>query len=222
VEPDRRRTLAIAGQALAALAADPTVSGDARDRYGRALSRFWALTGDTPGEPHPRRIGVGGRGEVYLAARQSVGQLLGLGVPWDAVYLVLADVVDGWSLEHATTCADRRTRAIGGPVALPLDHYLLYGVARTHLLALARTVPAVETADYWFVVQLLDSVHDPLCRPTADPPVTDDHVLHYATARAAITALCAFDLDNRVILSVRDVLDREWSRDTTTLLRGRA
>ncbi|QAY63519.1 hypothetical protein ET495_09970 [Xylanimonas allomyrinae] len=138
------------------------------------------------------------------------------------MYPVLADVVDGWSLERVTSREDCRVETIARTVALPLDHYLLYGVARTHLVALARTAPAVEIADYWFVVQLLDSLHDPLCRPAAEPPITNDRALHCATARAAITALCAFHLDNRVILSIRDVLDREWSRDSHAALPGRA
>ncbi|MBM7820383.1 hypothetical protein JOE63_002860 [Cellulosimicrobium cellulans] len=92
-------------------------------------------------------------------------------------------------------------------------NYLLYGIARTHLVALAKTVPATSLTDYWFVLQVLDSLHDPMNRPSAEQPATSSPPVHYAAARAAITALCAFDLDNRAVLSIRDVLDREWENN---------
>ncbi|QAY63520.1 hypothetical protein ET495_09975 [Xylanimonas allomyrinae] len=53
MEPDRRRTLAIAGQALAALEVDPAISDNARYRYARALSKLWALTGAPLGSSTP-------------------------------------------------------------------------------------------------------------------------------------------------------------------------
>ncbi len=125
---------------------------------------------------------------------------------------MLADVVSGWD-DARVDRAECQAEATVQTFALPLDHYLLYGIARTSLVALAETVPATSLIEYWFVLQALDSLHDPMCRPSAEPLVTSAKTVHYAAARAAITALCVFNLDNRAVLSIRDLLDREWERD---------
>lgn len=213
MEPERRRVLWTASRCLHALLSDVVVPDCARDHYQRALSRLqslasderWVFADDVPEPP--------ARGDLCLGARQAIGELIGLGTPWADLYPVLADVVSGWDDEHVALSSTCQADAIVQTFTLPLDHYLLYGIARTQLVALTETVPATSLIDYWFVLQTLDSLHDPTCRPSADPPGTSSKPVRYAAARAAITALCAFNLDNRAVLSIRDVLDREWERD---------
>ncbi|WP_313663441.1 hypothetical protein [Cellulosimicrobium cellulans] len=213
MESERRRVLGTAYRCLHNLLSDVVVPDCARHHYRRALSRLqglatdkrWVHADDDATEPPAR-------GDSYLGARQAIGELIGLDMPWADLYPVLADVVSGWDDEHVA-CGDCPAEATTKTFALPLDHYLLYGIARTNLVALARTVSATSLTDYWFALQVLDSVHDPMSRPSAERPATSAKPVHYAAARAAITALCAFDLDNRVVLSIRDVLDREWERD---------
>jgi hypothetical protein len=213
VESERRRVLWTAYRCLHALLSDVVVPDCARRHYRRALSRLQGLASDK-GWVHADDDATvpPARGDSYLGARQAIGELIGLDMPWADLYPVLADVVSGWDDEHVA-CGDCPAEATTQTFALPLDHYLLYGIARTNLVALARTIPATSLTDFWFALQILDSLHDPMCRPSADPPVTRSKTVHYAAGRAAITALCAFDLDNRAVLSIRDVLDREWERD---------
>lgn len=211
MEPERRHVLGTAYRCLHALLSDVAAPDRARDHYRRALSGLHSLAG-TERWVFADVTETPARGYLYLAARQAIGELIGLGTPWTDLYPVLADVASGWDDEHVA-CAERQAEAIVQTFALPLDHYLLYGIARTNVVALAETVPATSVTDYWFVLQALDLLHDPMCRPSAEPLVTSSKPVHYAAARAAITALCAFDLDNRAGLSIRDVLDREWERD---------
>ncbi len=100
------------------------------------------------------------------------------------------------------------------PATLPRGHWLLYGVARKHLVALAKTVPATATVDYWLALQRLDALHNPLVRPTAGPPpLVVERRVHYVTARIAIEVLAEFYLPNPESLAVLNVLDREWAKD---------
>ena len=212
MDSERRRVLWTAIRCVHALLSDIAVPDCAHDHYRRALSRLhglasdgrWVLAYDVTEPP--------ARGDLYLGARQAVGELIGFGARWTDLYPVLSDVVSGWENEHVA-CVECRAEAIVQTVALPLDHFLLYEIARTNLVALAGTVPASSLTDYWLVLQVLDSLHDPMCRPSAEPPITYSKPVHYAAARAAITALCVFNLDNRAVLSIRDLLDREWECD---------
>lgn len=213
MESEHRRSLCTAHQCLNALLADTTVSDGVRDLYGRARTRLRNLAGNEPWGLLEDVTVSQVRGDLYLTARQAIGELVGLGTPWTDVYAVLADVIDGWEDEHVVRCAESAAEAAFRTFALSLEHYLLYGIARTHLVALATSVPATSLTDYWFALQVLDSMHDPMCRPSADRPVARPKPVHYAAARAAITALSAFDLENRVVLAIRDVLDREWEHD---------
>jgi len=100
------------------------------------------------------------------------------------------------------------------PVTLPKRQWLLYGVARKHLIALATCVPATSPIDYWVTLQHLDALHDPLARPTVEPlPVVDKRV-HYVTARLAMETLAEFYLRNPAGgRAAVEHLDREWAKD---------
>lgn len=91
-------------------------------------------------------------------------------------------------------------------------HRLGYAVARSNLHALATTVPATSRIDYWLVLEILDSLHDPSVRPIVDPLVTGPKQVLYTTARAAIEGLSDHGLDPRLLL-IRDLLDGCWQRD---------
>lgn len=222
MELERHRSRCTAYQCLTALLADATVPDGARDLYGRAQTRLRNLAGDEPWELFDDVAELRSRGALYLTARQVIGELIGLGTPWTDVYPVLADVVAGWEDEHVAPRTERQCDGVVQTVPLQLDHNLLYGIARTQLVGLAMSVPATGLTDYWLALQVLDSLHDPMCRPSAGPPVASCKSVHYAAARAAITALCAFDLDNRAVLSIRDVLDREWEHDADHATSGSA
>lgn len=114
-------------------------------------------------------------------------------------------------VQIAVTMPDDDARA--RQVKLQARHWLLYGVARRHLTALANTVPATSTVDYWLALQRLDALHDPLARPTAEPPFVVDKRVHYATARMAIETLAEFYPPNPEAVAVLDILDRESSKD---------
>jgi hypothetical protein len=72
---------------------------------------------------------------------------------------------------------------------LPAGHYETYQAARSHLWALAASLPATSPHGYWDVLDLLDDLHDPLSRPPVDIDPTPRRAEHYAAAREALADL---------------------------------
>ncbi|GAB4086403.1 hypothetical protein GCM10028784_30330 [Myceligenerans cantabricum] len=96
---------------------------------------------------------------------------------------------------------------------LPVRHYDTYQAARSHLWALAVSLPPTIPHGYWDVLDRLDDLHAPLCRPPIDADPPPPRAEHYAAARKSLAALARLSSAPPGIGHCIEMLQDCWRHD---------
>lgn len=100
---------------------------------------------------------------------------------------------------------------VGTP--LPVRHYECYQSARSHLWALAISLPATSQHGYWDVLDLLDGLHDPLCRPPVAIELPSGRADHCAAAHGALAGLVRLATAPPGLDRCLEMLQECWAHD---------
>ncbi len=97
-----------------------------------------------------------------------------------------------------------------------LGHYLTYQTVRSNLCALAEATGPDHLHDYWDVLDLIDSLHEPAQLAVALPVHNISRYAMYDAVSNAIRYLSRYGLDPVVLHQARDLLDATWAADPGT------